>query len=215
MASRSTRPGSTVIETTYLNADGYYDVRSYYVFSSPLGGDRWQLNLNGTMDYLRNITYSNELRNAVKHTIYIQGVQVRYALDDRLDLELNGQYTLNQSSSSFPSFNDVRAQSVQAGVAGRGYLTDDLSFGFDLLHRSNSGFNSFLTTNPTLLNTYIEYTFMANRQAMLRLQGFDLFNENTGLTREVYDTTDLTVRNNRLGRHFMLSLNVRLQRMPR
>lgn len=215
VSNRRTQPGSTTIETTFLNADGYYDLRSYYVFSSSLGrSERYQLNLNGTLDYLNNISYTNDAPHTVRHLIFVQGMQLRYSLEDRLNLELNGNYTMNRSRSELRTFNDVRAHSVQFGLAGRGYLSDDFSFGFDLSHRSNTGFSSFINSNPTLLNAYLEYTFLSNRRAMLRLQGLDIFNENTGVTREVYDTTDLMVRNNRLGRHFMLSLNIRLQRVP-
>lgn len=214
VSNRRTQPGSTAIETSYLNTGGYYDLRSYAVFSTSIGPDQLQLNMNGNVDYVNAISYTNDVSHTVKHLIYTQGVQLRYSLEDQVDLELSAQYVLNRSRSALHTFNDVRAHSIQGGLAGRGYLTDNLSFGFDLSHRTNTGFSDFVNSNPTLLNTYIEYTFLANRRAMLRLQGFDMFNENTGVTREVYDTTDLTVRNNRLGRHFMLSLNIRLQRLP-
>ncbi len=214
VSNRRTSTGTTAIETTFLNADGYYDVRSYYVFSTMLGSDLFQFNLNGNLDYLHNISFTNNLRNEANHVIYSQGAQFRYSKEDRIDLELSSNYTLNRSRSNMFTFSDIRANSWLVGLAGRSYINDNLSIGFDLSHRTNSGYSSYINSNPTLFNSYIEYTFMANKRALLRLQGFDIFNQNTGLTKEVYDTMDLSVRNNRLGRHFMLSLNIRLQRMP-
>lgn len=214
VSNRRTSAGTTAIETTFLNADGYYDLRSYYIFSTMLGSDKVQFNLNGNMDYIHNISFTNDLRNASTHLIYAQAAQIRYSLPDRLNLEINGNYTLNRSQSPLYTFSDIRANTWLFGVAGKGYLNDHLSLGFDLSHRTNSGYSSYVNSNPTLFNSYIEYTFLDNDRALLRLQGFDIFNQNTGVTKEVYDTMDLSVRNNRLGRHFMLSLNIRLQRLP-
>ena len=214
VTNRKTTTGSTAIETTYLNAEGYYDFRSYFVFSTMLGSDMLQFNLNGNMDYINNISFTNDLRNETTHIIYSQGAQFRYALEDHLNLELNGNYTLNRSHSPLFTFSNIRANSWTFGLAGKGYLSDHFSIGFDFSHRTNSGYSSYVNSNPTLFNSYIEYTFLKNDRALLRLQGFDIFNQNTGVTKEVYDTMDLSVRNNRLGRHFMLSLNIRLQRLP-
>jgi len=44
----------------------------------------------------------------------------------------------------------------------------------------------------------------------LRLQGFDLFNNNTGITRTVNETTVTDSRTLRLARYFLLSANIRL-----
>lgn len=214
VSNRKTSTGTTAIETTFQNADGYYDLRSYYVFSTMLGVDMLQFNLNGNVDYIHNISFTNDLRNETTHIIYSQGAQLRYSLEDRLDLELNGNYSLNRTHSPLFTFSDIRADSWLIGLAGKSYLSDHFSIGFDFSHRTNSGYSSYVNSNPTLFNSYIEYTFLNNDRALLRLQGFDIFNQNTGVTKEVYDTMDLSVRNNRLGRHFMLSLNIRLQRLP-
>ncbi|MNN52485.1 hypothetical protein D3C81_1671870 [compost metagenome] len=61
----------------------------------------------------------------------------------------------------------------------------------------------------------MEYTFGRNNLGMLRFQGFDLMNQNTGISRAVVGNDILDVRNNRLARYFMLSLNIRLQKYPK
>ena len=44
----------------------------------------------------------------------------------------------------------------------------------------------------------------------VRFQGFDLFNQNTGITRTVNETTITDSRVLRLARYFLLSANIRL-----
>lgn len=214
VSNRKPISGTTAMETSFLNAQGYYDIRAYYMFSSMLGLDMFQLNLNGTGDYINNISFTNDRLNESNHFIYSQGAQLRYSLEDLVEMEVNSAYTLNSSRSSVGSLGVTHAHSFLVGLAGKSYLSDDLSLGFDISHRANMGYSNYVNSNPTLLNAYVEYTFMRNKMALIRLHGFDVFNQNTGVTREVYDTMDLSVRNNRLGRYFMLSLNIRLQRLP-
>lgn len=214
VSHRRTSTGTTTIETTYLNADGYFDLRSHYILSTMLNSEVLQLNFTGNADYIHNIAYTNDLRNTTKHLLVSQSAQVRFAIEDRLEMELNGNFLLNQAHSELFTFSNVRANTWLFGFAGRTYLSDNLTFGFDLSHRSNEGYSAFINTNPTLLNSYLEYTFLKNKRALIRLHGFDIFNQNTGISKEVFDTMDLSIRNNRLGRHFMISLNIRLQRIP-
>ncbi|HVF96759.1 MAG TPA: hypothetical protein VM871_05540, partial [Flavisolibacter sp.] len=64
--------------------------------------------------------------------------------------------------------------------------------------------------NPAILNVYTEYRFLKGKMMTVRLQGFDLLNENTGILRTVSETTITDSRTNRLARYFLLSVNMRL-----
>ena len=211
---RSLIPNSTVQEISYRNSSGYYDLHSDYMYSMGLGTADVQLNLNGYADYVNNISYLDLQRQKVKHFVYYQLLQLRYSLSDVIDTELNGSYTVNRSRSALPTIGDIHANSILMGVAARGFLSDQWSFGFDVSHQINSGYSSQVSTNPTLLNGYLEYTFLSNNRALLRLQGYDLLNQNMGITKEIFDNTQMDLRNNRLSRYVMLSLNIRLQKHP-
>ncbi|WP_257667782.1 outer membrane beta-barrel protein [Parapedobacter tibetensis] len=214
IVTNRSNPNSTIQETSFRNSPGYFDARGYFMYSTPVINDKFLLNLNGTTDYVNNISYVNDEKNFGRNFIYSQGAQVQFALEDILETELNSSYTFNRTRYSLRKTEDIDANSFLIGFAGKGYLSDNWAFGFDLSHRLNTGYSSFVNANPTLLNAYIECTFLKNNMALLRLQGFDLFNENTGLTLEVLDTDRFETRNNRLARYFMLSLNIRLQKYP-
>ncbi|WP_079716662.1 MULTISPECIES: outer membrane beta-barrel protein [Parapedobacter] len=217
IVTNRSNPSSTVQETSFRNASGYFDARGYYMFSTPVFNDDLQLNINGTTDYVNNISYINDRKNFGRNFIYSQALQLRYTLEDVIETEFNSSYTFNRTRYSLSNWDNrdgINANSVLFGLAGKGYLSDNWAFGFDLSHRLNTGYSSFVNANPTLLNAYIECTFLQNKMALLRIQGFDLFNQNTGVTREVLGTDILDVRNNRLARYFMLSLNIRLQKYP-
>ena len=212
IVTNRSNPSSTVQETSFRNTSGYFDARGYYMYSTPVFNDNFQLNLNGTTDYVNNISYIADEKNFGRNFIYSQAVQMRFMLEDIVETELNTSYTFNRTRYSLSYSEGINANSFLVGLAGKGYLSDNWAFGFDLSHRLNSGYDSFVNANPTLLNAYIECTFLQNNMALLRFQGFDLFNQNTGVTHEVAGSDALFMRNNRLARYFMLSLNVRLQK---
>ncbi len=84
--------------------------------------------------------------------------------------------------------------------------------------RFNGGYeSSFMNNNPSIINAYLEVSFLPNRLALLRFQGYDLLDQNKNMgTFSEYIGNDLyEARNNRLGRYFMVSLNIRLQKYPK
>lgn len=212
VTSRTSVPNSTVQQTTFRNTNGYFDLRGYYMYSTPVFNEHVQLNLNGIADYINNISYIGEAPYFGRNFMYSQAAQLRFSMTDIIETELNSSYTFSRTRYSLQSTEGIDANSFLFGLAAKGYLSDHWAFGFDMSHRLNTGY--FVNANPTLLNAYIEYTFLRNNMALLRLQGFDLFNENTGVTREVLGNDVLDIHNNRLARYFMLSLNIRLQKYP-
>lgn len=210
--TRTAMPNTTSQQTSFTNTWGYFDSRGYYMYSRDLFGRGVQFNLNGSVDYINNVSFINNERNVANHLICSQSANLRYAIEDVLEAELNTSYTANRATYSLASVGDLGANTFLMGVAARTYLSDFFSLGFDISKRVNTGYASYINANPTILNAYMEYTFLRNRMAMIRLQGFDLFDQNTGITRDVFGSDILDMRNNRLSRYFMLSLNVRLQR---
>jgi hypothetical protein len=211
---RTLLPNSTVQVMSYRNTSGYFDLHSDYMYSMGLGSADLQLNFNGSSDYIHTISYLNENKQTVKHFVFYQLAQLRYSINDVLDSEINSSYTVNRSRSALPNIGDLHANSWLMGMAARGYISDQWSFGFDVSHQINTGYSHYVSSNPTLINGYIEYTFFSNNMALLRLQGYDLLNQNMGITKEIFDNTSMDLRNNRLSRYVMLSLNIRLQKHP-
>ncbi|PRD49285.1 hypothetical protein [Sphingobacterium haloxyli] len=76
--------------------------------------------------------------------------------------------------------------------------------------RFNRGYNAGIG-DPTFLSIYLEHRFLKNNQGEIRLQGFDIFGQNTGIQRDILDNEIVDTRSNRLSTYFMLSFNYRLQ----
>ena len=103
-------------------------------------------------------------------------------------------------------------RSLNLGIDGKNYFLKDWTFGYDVTKIINTGYISTVNSNPTLVNLYLELRFLKKNIGKLRIQGFDLLNQNTGISRTVNGTTITDVQNNRLGRYFLLSFNLRIQK---
>lgn len=218
VSDKKALPNSTIQQTTFRNTDGYYDMKWYFLFNTPLFSENVQLDVVGNTDYYNNLAYVNEKRNTTKQFIYSQSVQVRYSWSDYFESVFNGNYLMNNAHYTWPFNSTINAQSVLLGAATKGYISDYVTLGAEMSQRFNVGYeSSFMNNNPTTINAYLEVSFLRNKLALLRIQGYDLLDQNKNMgTYSEYIGNDLyEARNNRLGRYFMVSLNIRLQKYPK
>lgn len=204
-------PDSLKEITTYMNTNGFYTARGNYSISKPFENRNYTLSYYGGVNYSNNIAFTNNEKNIGKNTELRQGIKFRIDLDDIIDTELNANYTINSTHYSSSTFSDRRTDQVFIGIRGRNYFFKDWTLGYDFSKTLNKGFNA-VNANPTVLNVYVEYRFFKGNKGSLRLEGFDLFNENTGISRDVFDNEIVDRRTNRLARYFIFTFNYRLQR---
>ncbi|HMR19773.1 MAG TPA: TonB-dependent receptor, partial [Sphingobacterium sp.] len=109
---------------------------------------------------------------------------------------------------------DQRVQNITRwtpNIIGSVNITPTTIFGADLSKTFNSGYGD-LNVNPFIINTYIEQRFLKGQRGTLRLQAFDLLNEQTNINRTVGENFVFDSQTNRLARHFMLTFTFRLQK---
>ncbi|SHN28254.1 TonB-dependent receptor domain-containing protein [Mucilaginibacter sp. OK098] len=203
---------STKQETHYLNTNGYYSMNGNYAFSKPFDNRKFTATLNGGASYNNNISYIEDQRNLGKNWVLNQGAKLRVDIDSVMDTEVSGNYSINNTKYSLPSSINTNAKTWTIGLDGRNYFFYNWILGYNLTQTINQGFSSTVKANPTLLSSYVEYQFLKKNIASFRFQAFDLFNENTGVSRTVSGNQIIDARTNRLGRYFMLTFTLRLQK---
>lgn len=201
-----------VQETSYLNTDGFYNLRGYYHYSIPFGERAYVLSLNGFAAYNNNVAFTDDVRNIGKNWNLSQGMSFRYIPSEFVEVSPGVQYFYNTTSNT----------------AGRGGINSDVStwaltFGStvnlsptwilsaDMARTTNTGYNSAIGADPFIINAYIEKQFLKGRNGAIRFQAFDLLNEQTNVSRNVTDNLISDSRTNRLGQYFMLTLSYRFQ----
>ncbi|WP_316810003.1 outer membrane beta-barrel protein [Pedobacter heparinus] len=204
-------PDSLRQETSYINTNGFYSARGRYSLSVPLSKRKYMITWYGGSDFSNNVAFSNNERNIGKNLGITQGLKFRLDLEDIMDSELNTSYTYNTTSYSGSSFTDRHTSQISLGLQGRNYFLKNWILGYDFSQTFNEGFNTAIN-NPTLLSFYLEHRFLKGKKGSIKLQGFDLLNQNTGVSRDVFDNEIVDRQSNRLTTYFLISFNFRLQR---
>jgi hypothetical protein len=210
VSSRVIVPDSLKQQTSYVNADGFYNARGSYNFSKPFADRKFTISYFGSANYSNNVAFTNNERNVGKNMVISQGLKFRIDLKDVIDAQLNTSFSHSKTRYSSAAFSERKLNRYSIGLEGRSHFFKDLTLGYDLSQTINEGYSTE-NVNPTLLSLYLEHRFLKGNRGSVRLQGFDLFNQNTGISRDVFDNEIVDRLNNRLARYFLLSFNYRLQ----
>lgn len=200
--------------TRFQNADGFYSARAFYNYSKPFDERKYTLSFNGNVNYNNNVGFIDSEKNIGKNWVFSQGARFRISLDELIDTEINTNYTVNSTVNSITdqSLVNTNAQTWNVGLNGKNYLWTNWTLGYDFTKAFNKGFSSTIKSNPKILNVYLERRFMKKNMATIRLSGLDLFDENTGIARNVSANAITDTRTNRLSRYFLLSFTMRIQK---
>jgi hypothetical protein len=121
-------------------------------------------------------------------------------------------YNYTRSENSLKGFIDSRTNTLALNVDGRVYFWDTFLFGYSASKNYVSGINANVTSNPFVVNAYLEKE-MFNRRGRLTFQAFDILNQNNFVSRDVSQDGGYTdTKSNALSRYFMLRFSMRLQK---
>lgn len=204
-----------VQNTSYLNTDGYYNLRAFYNYSIPFKERTYVVSFNGFSSFNNNISYTDDIKGIGQNLMLSQGLNFRYNPKETIEITPGVRYSYNQTNNTASSGNrgnvnsQINSWSYSLNTAIN--ITPTWIWGGDLSKTTNSGYSSVVGANPFIINTYIEKQFLKGRNGSIRFQAYDLLNEQTNVSRNVTENLINDSRSNRLGQYFMLTLSYRFQ----
>lgn len=221
---------NNAILTTYDNADGYYAANGFFTFAKPWQKRKYTLIFRGNIGYTNTIsnisridsvttnTYTtSSAKNTAKTLSFTPGVRFRVDITDVIDAQLSGSYGINKTDNSTLTTNPLlmvsnsNYKTIDLGLNGKNYFWTNWTLSYDYTKTIYKGYLGN-TTNPNILNAYVERRFLKNNMATIRAAAYDLFNQNTGYTSTTSGTQTTSSNYNRLGRYFLMTLTIRLQK---
>jgi hypothetical protein len=211
---------AATILTKYLNVPGYYSASAFYLYAKPWEKRKYTLLVNGNISYNNNISYISNVdssfnettrKNIAKNLVLTQGLRFRFDITDVIDAEVNSSYSINHSMNSIPQANvNNNFRTINLGVNGKNYVWKDWTISYDYTKTIYEGYKG--ATNPNIFNTYMERRFLKGNVGTLRLSALDVFNQNTGFTSSQTGSYITQSNVNRLGRYYLLTFALRLQK---
>jgi hypothetical protein len=205
-------PGTINQVSSYTNTDGFYTLYGDYSYGKPFADRKFTITYSGNASLNNNVAFIDNSKNIAKNFNIRQELEFEIDIKDLIDVEFETSYGINTTRYSQESFDDRRTNSMRYAIRGRNFFFKDLTVGYNLSKTVNSGFDNSIVKNPTILGAYTEYQFLKGNRMRIRLEAFDLLNQNTGISRDVFDNIIIDRQTNRLGRYFMLSLNMTLRK---
>ena len=204
-------PGNK-IETRYLNTNGFYSVNGFYTWSKPFAERKYTLSINGFANYSNNINFVDDQKNIGKNLIISQGASFQLNPAQWIELNPGVNYTANKNTYSISAQQNTKVSTWNFTFNGKAYIRKTWILGADFTKALNKGYTSGFAVNPFIMNTYLEKQFLKNKAASLRFQIFDVYNENTSISRSVTANSINDTRSNRLARYAMLTFSLKLQK---
>ena len=201
----------TVQETRYLNTNGFYTVNGFYNYSKPFAERKYVISTNGSANFNNNISFSNSEKNIGKNWILSQGLNAQINPVKWLEINPGFTYSFNTNSNDIITNTNTKVSTYGFSFNSKTYFLKRYLIGAELSKTVNSGYSSLLAANPFIINTYLEMQFFKDKTGTLRLQSYDLLDENTSVSRTITANSINDSRSNRLSRYFMLSFTMRLQ----
>ncbi len=201
-------------QTTYLNTNGYYNVNAFYTISKPIQNRKYVFNYGGVLNYNNNVSFLNEAKNTIHNWVITQRFSLDYKLKKWLEASGGTIFSLNDSKSSLIENSNTSIKAWTVTHSSRLFFKHDINFNYDMEKVFNQGYSTNVGSNPFIINATLEKQFLTNKNASIKLQAFDLLNENTNVSRSVNANsgTITDTRTNRLQRYFMLSLVYRFNK---
>lgn len=182
-------------------------------FSTPIRPLKVNINLNIRETWNRTISYVNGVDNVNTNNIHTFRLRVDNRAKNKWDIGAGGevslsssrysiQHQLNRKYHSYKAFSDLAYTPTKAW---------NFRVSADITSYDAQSFEQSITV--PLLSAEVSYHFLANRRAVISVEGYDLLNRNTGLTRSSGFNYLREVQSNTIGRYLLLSFKYKLNSM--
>ncbi len=214
------------------NVNGYYNVLGFYAYSKPYKNRKYVLTFNGSLNFNHNISLTDSVRivgNSLEQNlnrrkingnnwIITQGFNFEYNYKEILELGTGVSYSLNDNAfksadgKALTGFQNTTSNAWTLSSNMNLNITKTLVLKYDFDYTINSGLASSVNGNLAIMNASLEKQLFKKKNGIIRLAAFDLFNQNTNISRNVSGPSIFDTRTNRLTRYFMATFTYRLQR---
>ncbi|HEU4552459.1 MAG TPA: outer membrane beta-barrel protein [Chitinophaga sp.] len=166
-----------------LNANGAWFVNTNITNSFAI--KKWQTNINSTTTLAvnRDINYTNGQWGHAYNLAAGQNLSCSYAYKQLLDGTLATGVSYNSVHYSQQKGNNINVYTWYCDFSYNLTLPLEFSLGANINYQHNTGIAPGNNVNIILLNATIEKSLFARKQALIRLQAFDLLSQNKGYTR--------------------------------
>ncbi|GAA3989051.1 outer membrane beta-barrel protein [Mucilaginibacter dorajii] len=206
--------GALKNETHYINLDGSYSIGGNYNISKQFDDRKYNLSLNGTIQYTHGVSMSNNIQNFTTMWHYNERFGPQINPNESIEINPYVSYDVAKSFFTLPHSVNTNIRTTALAIDGKFYFLEGrtATFGYNASKNFVTGVSQNLTRNPLVINAYIENQFFRKRNLTISFQVFDILKQNNFVNQVTTENSVTNTLSNAQSRYFMLSAKLNLQK---
>ena len=206
--------GSLKNETSFVNIGGNHSYGVNYNVSKQLDERKYNLSLNGGVNYGRSVRMNRDLVYFVTNWHYNERFGPRINPNESVEINPYISFDVNKVFSTLPASLNTDVQTTALAIDSKFYLLENktFTFGYNVSKNYVKGLPSNITRNPLVINAYIEQDFFKKKNLAVTLQVFDLLKQNNFVNQVNNGNGVTNTLTNALSRYLMFSAKLYFQK---
>jgi hypothetical protein len=200
-----------VRETVYDNLSGSHSYGGNYGISKQLDDRRYNLSLNGGVNYDYSAAKDNNVLYHVTRWAFNERFGPRINPNDNIEVNPYVGYNLTRTFTTLPSGRSNLYQTFRFAIDGRMYFKQTYQFNYSASKNFVKGIQN--STNPLVVNMGFQKEFLKKRNLVFTLDVYDVFNQNNFIRQDPTDSGgQISTLSSTLSRYFMVGMRLNLQK---
>lgn len=201
-------------ETTYRNVQGNWGVNGGLMFSLPLRNKKITID-NSSYGYLmRNIGFSNGIKNITTNLTMSESFSINYR-SDNFTQRLQGTVSYNITRNNLPEQENLNVSNYGFKSSTLVNLPYSINIQNEISYNRNIGYSDEFKKSELLWNIAISKQFLREKQASVKIQCYDIFNDRNNVLRVTAANYISDTKTNMIGQYVMLSFNYQFSIRPK
>jgi hypothetical protein len=197
--------------TRPVNMDGYFNLRSFNIYSFPIAILKSNLNLNLGGAYTKSPGMINTQINYANSYNVGFGLGFSSNISESFDFLISSNTTYNNISNTLQSKSNSEYYNQSSKLKIQAMPWKWMVLQTDINHQYNSGLSEDYNKNYILWNAAVGCKFLKDDRAELRLSVFDILKQNNSITRNTTETYYEDVQTNVLQQYLLLTFSYNIK----
>jgi hypothetical protein len=197
-----------------VNANGSYNASAFITAGLPIKESKNMINSHTFINFGRDVSFINEEKNFTNTLSIEQGLSLNYAYKELFDFRVSGSVNYSKAHYSLQKSLNTDYFNYSGSIDFNINLPAHFMIQTDFDYTANTGRTDGYNQNIAMWNASIQKYFLPKQQMLVKLQAFDLLNQQVSIERNVTANYIEDTRSNIIPQYFMLSLTYFLNKFP-
>jgi hypothetical protein len=198
--------------TTPVNADGVYNLGAILSWGLPVKKIKSNINLNTDLSHAHTINFINGDRNNISNSRINQEANLNFIHKESLDITAGANISYNLVRYSLAPQQNTSYWNQEYTLDANIYFSKGFSLASEFTFSRNSGYANGFNTNVALWNCGLAKQLFKNKKGEIKLQMFDILNDNAGISRTANQNYIEDVYSKVLNQYLLMSFTYNISR---